>query len=96
MLEDESLSGRDVGDAVSDAADANRRDDGAGAPAGNPAGADPTVPSGDPTDRGQNPPSGNPGYGQTPPSGDPAGDDEEPPSGNPTGYGQDNHPSGRP
>jgi hypothetical protein len=91
VLDDDSLTGRDKGGAVSDAADDNRQD---GDRPGT-SGVSPTVPSGDPTDQGENPPSGNPGYGVTPPAGDEDGEGDGSEE-NPTDYDADSHPTGRP
>lgn len=96
VLEDGSLTGKEKGGAVSDAADQNRRDAvvpaGAGQTPGaesNPTGyGDPAVPPGNPTGFGEgSQPSGNPtGFGEptTPAPNAPA----PTPTSNPTGFGQ--------
>lgn len=77
VLEDDSLEGRDKGDAVSDAADQNRQDDGtnptgAGEPESTPSGAPESTPSSAP----ESTPSGEP-------DGTPSGKPASTPSGRP-------------
>lgn len=92
VLEDESLEGRDKGEAVADAADANRRD---GEVVPTDPGAPSEVPTGNPTEFGapSEVPWGNPtGFGQPgeTPDANPTeyGAPAEIPTGNPTGFGR--------